>query len=52
MFDTYKAVQDLKKAGLIEEQAAAIVAMIRWAATGQYTNYAKSSAKSVAAESS
>ena len=40
-FDTYKAVQDLKKAGLEEEQAAAIVAVIRWAVTAQYTSYAK-----------
>ena len=41
VFDTYKAVQDLKKAGLKEAQAAAIVAVIRWAGTGQYTSYAK-----------
>ena len=40
-FDTYKAVQDLKKAGIEEEQAAAIVAVIRWAVTAQYTSYAK-----------
>ncbi len=40
-FDTYRAVRDLKKAGLEEEQAAAIVAVFRWAATGQYTSYTK-----------
>lgn len=44
--DTYKAVQDLKKAGLEEEKAAAFVAVIRWAATGQYTSYAGLFAKS------
>ena len=52
VFDTYRAFQDLKKAGLEEEEAAAIVAMIRWAATGQYTSYAKWFAKSDDAESS
>ena len=45
-FDTYKAVQDLKKAGLEEEQAAAFVAVIRWATTGRYTSYAEWFAKS------
>lgn len=48
-FDTYKAVQDLKKVGLGEEQASAIVAVIRWAVTGQYTNYAKRFANSARA---
>ena len=51
-FDTYRAVQDLKKAGLEEEQAAAIVAVFRWAATGQYTSYAKSFPKSDDAQTS
>lgn len=51
-FDTYKAVQELKKAVFEEEQAAAIVAMFRWAATGQYTSYAKWFAKSDDAEAS
>ena len=51
-FDTYKAVQDLRKAGLKEEQAAAIVAAIRWAVTGQYTSYAKSFLKSDDAQTS
>ena len=41
VFDTYKAVQDLKKAGLEEGRAAALVAVIRWAVTGEYTSYAK-----------
>ena len=41
MFDTYKAVQDLKNAGLEEEQAAAFVAVLRWAITGEHTSYAK-----------
>ena len=40
-FDTYRAVQDLKKIGLEEKQSAAIVAVIRWAVTGHYTSYAK-----------
>ena len=37
MFDTYKAVKKLEVAGLVEEQAAAIVAVMRWAITGQHT---------------
>ena len=52
VFDTYRAFQDLKKAGLEEEQAAAIVAVFRWAATGQYTSYAKSFPKSDDAQTS
>lgn len=41
MFDTYKAVKNLEAAGLVEEQAAAIVAVMRWAITGRYTSYAE-----------
>lgn len=41
MFNTYKAVKKLEAAGLVEEQAAAIVAVMRWAITGRYTSYAK-----------
>ena len=51
-FDTYRAVQDLKKAGLVEKQAATIVAVIRWTATGQYTSYAKYFGKPDGTESS
>ena len=40
-FDTYKAVKNLEVAGLEEEQAAAIVAVMRWAITGRYTSYAE-----------
>ena len=35
------SVRDLKKAGLEEGRAAALVGVIRWAVTGQYTSYAK-----------
>ena len=41
-FDTYRAVKDLEAAGLGEKQAAAIVAVVRWAVTGQYASYLKS----------
>ena len=51
-FDTYRAVQDLKKAGLAEKQAAAIVAVIRWAVTGRYTSYARYFCKPGGTESS
>lgn len=50
--DTYKAVQNLKNAGLEEGQAAAIVAVMRWAVTGQYTSYAKWFPKSDVVETS
>ena len=39
-FDTYEAVQDLKRAGFAERQAAALVGVLRWAVTGEYTSYA------------
>ncbi len=51
-FDTYKAVKKLEAAGLVEEQAAAIVAVMRWAVTGQPTSYAEIFRNSDDAESS
>ncbi len=39
--DTYEAVQDLKWAGFTERQAAALVAVIRWAVTWEYTSYSE-----------
>ncbi len=39
-FDTYEAVQDLNGMGFDERQAAALVGVIRWAVTGEYTSYA------------
>ena len=40
-FDTYEAVQDLKRVGFAQRQAATLVGVIRWAVTGEYTSYAE-----------